>query len=649
MRLTTPLGANTLFPLVLHGREAISELFSFHIEAVWTSDSPLDFSSLLGENVTLEVDLASGTRYFNGIVQSLTQGGHDTERNVTHYFLEVVPEMWLMTRNIQSCIYQNQSVPDIIQAVWGKLGLKTTLRKTLTGTHNERDYCVQFQESDFQFVSRLMESEGIFYFFQHDNGKHTCILGDANTVFTSLPGASSTIKFDETQGAIREESKIHQWHKYQEIRAGKYTMDDWNFQTPSTNLTVNEATSISVAGNSKLEIYEYPGGHMTTGDGETIVKLRQQDEDTPVIMVRGQSLHGGFCPGYKFTLDTYFTDSGKEWVLTSVEHAARQPLFLGGREIPFEYNNAFTCLASATPYRPARVTPAPRVKGLQSAIVVGPSGEEIYTDQYSRIKVQFQWDRYGKKDETSSCWIRVATFWAGKQWGAIHIPRIGQEVMVDFVDGDVDRPLVVGSVYNQTTMPPYALPANMTQSGIRSRSSKGGGASNYNEICFEDKMGSELLTIHAEKDQLFEVEHDRNKTVGHDETTEVKHDRTETVDNDETITIKGKRTEEVTGNETITIDQGNRALTLNMGNDTTELKMGNQEIKVDLGKIDETAMQSITLTVGQSSIKIDQMGVTIQGMMIKITGQIQVDVEGLMTQIKGTAMLQEQGGIVMIN
>jgi type VI secretion system secreted protein VgrG len=274
-------------------------------------------------------------------------------------------------------------------------------------------------------------------------------------------------------------------------------------------------------------------------------------------------------------------------------------------------------------------------------MVVGPAGEEIYTDQYSRVKVQFHWDREGKNDEKSSCWIRVATFWAGKQWGAIHIPRIGQEVVVDFVDGDVDRPLIVGSVYNAATMPPYTLPANMTQSGIKSRSSKGGAAANYNELRFEDKKGSELVTLHAEKDQSIEVENDETHWVG--------HDRTKNIDHDETTTIKGKRTETVTGNETITVQQGDRSLTVSMGNDATELKMGNQTIDVDMGKIAETAMQSITLTVGQSSIKIDQMGVTIQGMMIKIQGQIQVDVEGLMTQIKGTAMLQEQGGIVMIN
>jgi type VI secretion system secreted protein VgrG len=640
MKLTTPLGPNKLFPVEMHGQEAISELFRYRIEAAWMDESPLDFTALLGFNVTLEIDLPAGKRYVNGIVQSITQGVHDPERFVTHYFLEVVPEMWLLTRNEQSRIFQQKTVPDIITEVWNKLGLTSTLKKTLIGTHSARDYCVQFQESDFNFVSRLMESEGIFYFFQHENGKHTCVMADANTAFQPLPG-TSTVQFDETQGGIREVSKIHEWRKIQEIRSGKYSLEDWNFETPSTDLLESQTTTVKVQGNDKLELYEYPGLYMQKGDGETISKLRMQHEEAPGAIVRGLSLHGGFCPAYKFTLDKYYSDSGKEWVLTSVEHAARQPLVLAPGEVPFEYSNGFTCIASSTTFRPPRVSPAPRVKGLQSAIVVGPAGEEIYTDQYGRVKVQFHWDREGTKDEKSSCWIRVATFWAGKQWGAVHIPRIGQEVVVDFVDGDVDRPLIVGSVYNANTMPPYTLPANMTQSGVKSRSSKGGAAANYNELRFEDKKGSELVTLHAEKDQSIEVEHDETHWVG--------HDRTKNIDHDETTTIKGKRTETVTGNETITVDQGNRSLTLNMGNDSTELKMGNQSIKVDLGKIDEEAMQSITLKVGQSSIKIDQMGVTIQGMMIKIQGQIQVDVEGLMTQIKGTAMLQEQGGIVMIN
>jgi len=273
-------------------------------------------------------------------------------------------------------------------------------------------------------------------------------------------------------------------------------------------------------------------------------------------------------------------------------------------------------------------------------VVVGPAGEEIFTDKYSRVKVQFHWDREGKNDGNSSCWIRVATPWAGKQWGMIHIPRIGQEVLVDFVDGSVDHPIVVGSVYNADQMPPYKLPDNKTQSGLKSRSTLQGGASNFNEIRLEDKKGSEQLFIHAEKNQDIEVEndethwvgHDRKKTIDRDETTHVKHDRTETVNHNETITI--------TNNRDVTITQGNESLTIKMGNSTT---------KVSMGKSEEEAMQSIELKVGQSSVKLDQTGVTIKGMMINIEGQVQVSVKGVMTQINADAVLTLKGGITMIN
>jgi type VI secretion system secreted protein VgrG len=266
-------------------------------------------------------------------------------------------------------------------------------------------------------------------------------------------------------------------------------------------------------------------------------------------------------------------------------------------------------------------------------VVVGKQGEEIWVDKYGRVRVQFFWDRRGKKDENSSCWIRVSQIWAGKNWGWMTIPRIGQEVVVDFLEGDPDRPLIIGRVNNADQMPPYALPDKQTQSGIKSRSSKNGGAANFNEIRFEDLKGSEMVTIHAEKDM---------------ETT-VEHDDTQTVQNDRVITVSGKHTETITKDTAITIDQGNHSLTLNQGNKSKQLKMGNDATKIDLGKSETEAMQSIELKVGQSSIKLDQMGVTIKGMTIKIEGQIQVEVKGLMTQVNGDAMLTLKGGITMIN
>jgi type VI secretion system secreted protein VgrG len=308
-------------------------------------------------------------------------------------------------------------------------------------------------------------------------------------------------------------------------------------------------------------------------------------------------------------------------------------------------------------------------------VVVGQQGDEIFTDKYGRVKVQFPWDREGKKDANSSCWVRVGSVWAGKQWGGIHIPRVGQEVLVAFQEGDPDQPIIMGGVYNAEQMPPYALPDNKTQSGIKTRSTLKGGTDNFNELRFEDKKDSEEIYFHAEKDFNRVVENNDTLKVGSDkakdgsQTIEVWKDRTETVKTgNELVTIsKGNRTVNVdkgndehhvkTGNRTVDVDQGNdshnikqgnRAVVISMGNDSLAIKMGNQTTKLDMGASNTEAMQSITLKVGQNSITIDQMGVTIKGMMVTVEGQVQTQVKGLMTQVQGSAMTQISGGITMI-
>ena len=341
--------------------------------------------------------------------------------------------------------------------------------------------------------------------------------------------------------------------------------------------------------------------------------------------------------GYKFDVkEHYRREVNQTYLLTSLKQSMDTSSYDAGAEGRSDYSNQFEAIPFSVTYRPLLKTPRPVIQGLQTAVVVGPSGEEIYVDKYGRVKVQFFWDRVGKKDENSSCWVRVSQYWAGKGWGSIHIPRIGQEVIVEFLEGDPDHPIITGRVYNADQTVPYALPDNMTQSGVKSRSSKNGSTDNYNEIRFEDLKGSELILAHAEKDLTTEVENDEKRTVGHDRTTTIKNNETKTVtEGDETITIEmGKQTITIQGNQTLTIKQGNQSTTLNMGNQST---------KVDLGKIETEAMQSIELKVGQSSIKIDQMGVTIKGMMIKIEGQIQVQVKGMMTQVNGDAMLDAQG------
>jgi type VI secretion system secreted protein VgrG len=469
-----------------------------------------------------------------------------------------------------------------------------------------------------------------------------------------------------------EEGRVFAWSKGQEIRSGKFTAWDHKFEMPNKHLeadktimdTVTVGTvshKLKVANNDSLELYEYPGGYASRFDGinksggeqpdklqkvfednTRTVGIRMQAEALSSLLIRGRGVHAGFTAGHTFDLTKHYSDDGA-FVITSVQHDAEQPVSAADAEEEFKYTNGFTCIPSALPYRPPRVTPVPSVRGVQTATVVGPSGEEIFPDKYGRVKVQFHWDRAGQDDVNSSCWVRVATFWAGKQWGAVHIPRIGQEVIVDFLEGDVNQPIVVGSVYNADLMPPWTLPDDKTISGVKSRSSPQGGADNFNMLSFEDKKGSELVSVQAEKDLTTLVKNDESREVRHDRVTKIKNDETQTV-------AEGNETIEVTkGNQSTTLGQGNQSTEIKMGNQSLAIKMGNQTNKLDLGKIETEAMQSIELKVGQSSIKIDQMGVTIKGMMIKVEAQIQCEVKATMTQVSGDAMLMEKGGIVMIN
>ncbi len=657
LSVTTPLGADKLLLIGLTGREAISELYCYQLELLAENGTDVQFDKLLGQKVTAKIGReGKEVRCFSGIVSRIAQGARD--QTFTQYRFEVVPQFWLLTRGRQSRIFQSKTVPEILKKVL--TGLDVTYE--IQGDFHPRNYCVQYQESDFAFASRLMEEEGIYYFFKHTASNHTMVLAD--TPHSHPDCEPSKTIYEEIGGGNRPEDRVYAWLKNQELRSGKYTLWDHTFGLPGKHLDATKTTQETVqagtvshklktAGNDKLELYDYPGGYAGRIDGGTpanvfsdnkrTVDIRMQAEAAETLDIEGESSCGQFTAGYRFALERHFNANG-QYVLTSVEHEARLTgdYRSDNAQHGFEYQNSFHSIPFALPFRPARLTPLPRVYGTQSAVVAGPSGEEIPTDKYGRIKVQFPWDREGQNDGASSCWLRVATPWAGKQWGIIHIPRMGQEVIVDFIDGDINQPIVVGSVYNAEQMPPYALPGNKTQSGIRSRSSLDGSPANCNEIRFEDKMGSEQILVHAEKNRDIEVEHDETHWVGHDQTIKI--------DNNQTLTVKQNRTTELTqGNDSLTIKMGNASTEISMGNSSMRIKMGNSATKLDLGKSETEAMQSIELKVGQSSIKLDQMGVTIKGMMISIEGQIQTDVKGLMTNVNASAMLTCKGAITMIN
>jgi type VI secretion system secreted protein VgrG len=417
-------------------------------------------------------------------------------------------------------------------------------------------------ETDFNFVSRLMEEEGIYYYFRHEKTRDTLVLCDSASAHSAAPGYETIQYYPPSDSVVRDDDHVDEWQLSHSMQTGKLAHTDFDFVKPRTSLLAQSAAPGSYP-KSDAELFEYPGGYLAVGDGSRYAQRRLESIQHQHERVCGSGNVRGLAVGALFTLEGFpREDQNRQYLVVSAVHRFAGADYESG--VSREASDArvnFEAIPSQQPYRSPLITPRSRVAGPQTAIVVGKAGEEIWTDQYGRVTVQFHWDRYGKRDENSSCWLRVSQAWAGKNWGAMHIPRIGQEVIVSFLEGDPDRPIITGRVYNAAEMPPYDLPANQTQSGIKSRSSKGGSPANCNEIRFEDKMGAELLTLHAEKDQEISVEHDeahsvghdRTKSVGHDETTTVSNNRTEKVGNNEQISIGVNRTETVGSNESITI------------------------------------------------------------------------------------------------
>ena len=707
--LTTPLSADAFLMTGFEGKEELSRPFSFVLDLV-SENTAVAAADLVGQAVGWSVNPPSDQpRYFHGYVKKLVIGA-ETSRAYRNYRIEVVPWLWFLTRSANCQIFQNKTVPDIIAAVFGQFGF-SAYKTNLQGTYSTRDYCVQYRETAFNFVSRLMEEYGIYYTFTFASGSHTLVLADAPSAYAACAQATVEYRPDTDMAGV-----IDEWDRSFEFRSGKATHTDYNFTTPSTKLLRSSPTAISLPGLSSYELFDYPGRYAVGPDGDMLAKVRIEEVEAEYDTSTGASSCVSFVPGGTFTLDRHPTDNGS-YVLLAVKHVGREEWVAGGGIGSADYRNSFNCAPAKTPFRPARTTPRPLVHGLQPAVVVGPSGEEIYTDQYGRIKVQFFWDRVGKLNENSSCWMRVAELWAGQNWGMIFTPRIGQEVIVEFLEGDPDQPLVTGRVYNANQMPPYALTANMTQSGLRTRSTKGGGSDDFNELTFEDKKDNEQVYFHAQKDFVRVVEHDDTLTVGNDQSITITNnrtlevskgyekitidkgdrDRTVSQGNDSltvskgnrTVTVSkgdysvtvstGKRTVVVNSDNALTVQQGNRSVTVSQGNDGLTVSQGNMTVDVTAGSATVTAGQSITLKVGSNSIVINTNGITIQASKLSITvggstmafdsssiamqstkvsaegttltlaGDSQAKLSGAMVQIAGSATTAITGGIVKIN
>lgn len=532
LTVDTPAGPDAFLLRSLTGEDRISGLFTYHLELI-SQDPEIDMDALVGEPITAFIS-ANGEKYaINGICARLVQAG--TGLRFTTYYAELRPWLWVLTQVNDSKIFQEMSVPDIIEEVFGENGYSDYELK-LNGSYDPREYCVQYQESSFNFVSRLMEDEGMFYYFTHEDGVHTLVISDDVTNCEERPGAQNPYRVKNQDSSSSGEQIITHFAFQQQVLVGGYAMQDYEFKTPSTDLSVNAQGE-----RAELEVFEYPGGYYQKGGGEGRVKVRIEAQEQPIKLIKGKSGVEAFISGTKFTVDEHtraeFNDDYiLQWVSTRVNKQ--------------RYQNTFEAFPATVPYRPQVVTRKPRVEGLQTAVVCGPDGEEIYTDEYGRIKVHFHWDRHGTSDDQASIWIRVAQSWAGKGWGAWFLPRIGQEVVVSFLEGDPDRPLVTGSVYNAEMTVPYALPDHKTKSTTKSESSMDG-AGKYNEIRFEDKLDEEEIWIHAEKDQNVVINNDHTRFVGNDETKIIHNNRTTTIEEgDETLTVlKGMRIIEVTEND----------------------------------------------------------------------------------------------------
>jgi len=626
----TPLGKDTLLLHNFVAAEGISKLF--HVTAELLSENhSISFKDIVGKQVTLQVQHAGDDkRHWNGFVSRFSCTGGDNR--FSYYQAEIVPWLWFLTRTADCQIFQQKTIPEIIKKVFQDHGFQDFQDRTQSA-YPQREYVVQYRETAFNFVSRLMEEYGIFYFFEHDKNTHKLILADKPQVHKNCP-VQHKVRFNYTPGStLLKEDIVQSWGAEQELRPGKYALTDYNFQTPNTSLMTNVQTVAELGGNTKYEIYDYPGIHTKKSEGDAVTKLRMEEEEAAHHLISGSGNCRSFAPGYKFNLDEHSRgDQNGDYLLTEVTHSASVgDSYSGpGGDSQETYINHFTCMPFAVPYRPQRLTPKPIVQGPQTAVVVGPAGEEIYPDKYGRVKVQFHWDRLGKKDENSSCWIRVSQPWGGKNWGAINIPRIGQEVIVEFLEGDPDRPIITGRVYNDDQMPPYTLPDHMTRTTFMSRSTKSGGSANYNELRFEDKKGSEQIFLNAEKDMDHRVEKDSREFIGNDRHLIVKNDQKEKVEGEQHIQIVKDRNEKVGGDASLDItgnqnDKVGQNMSLQVGQNLQEKSGQNYaheagmeiHLKAGMNVVIEAGMQ-LTIRASGGFINIGPAGVAISGTLVLI-------------------------------
>ena len=649
MAIGTPLGEDALLLISFSGTEQLGRLFEYKLELA-SEDYQIKPENIVGQNVSIRLNLGdSGIRYFNGFVNHFTQ--LTASGRLARYRATIVPWFWFLTRVADCRIFQEKTVPDIIEKIFRDRGF-TDFENGLSGKYRTWEYCVQYRETDFNFISRLMEQEGIYYFFKHENGKHSLVLADSASAHETYPEFEQLEYHPADKGTTAEEC-ISDWIVETHLQPCSFALNDFDFKNPKGDLLARTKVNRGHTA-ADFEIYDYPGKYTETSHGEEYTKKRIEELQAQYEVATASSDSRGICAGFTFSLtDHPRDDQNDEYLITSVKHNIEGGEFFSVSDGDGEcfYTCSFTSIKSSQPFRTQRTTPKPMVSGPQTAIVVGPSDEEIYTDKYGRVKVKFHWDRYSKADENSSCWIRVAQVWAGKNWGAIYTPRIGQEIIVEFLEGDPDKPIITGRVYNDQAKPPYDLPGNKTMSTLKSNSSKGG--EGFNEIRFEDKKGEEQIYIHGEKnldirvknDRFETIEHDRHLVVENEKFEQVKSHRNEFVEQNHLEEIGGDRNLKVKGKEAKEVG---KSLSLTVKGDVIEVFKGKhseqttKDYYLKAQNIVIEATQNITLSVGGSHISIETTGIEIQA-----GGQVKV--QGKQVSVNGDMMTEVKGGMVKIN
>jgi len=614
LQLETPLGPDVLLLEGLSGEEGVSTTYAFTLDLLTTAT--IDPAELLRKPVAVTMVLPDGTeRYLHGIVRRFTQGER-SEDGFIACRAEVVPWLWFLSLSRDCRVFQKMNVVQIAEQIFRELGYKD-YRNGCLKEPPAREYCVQYRESHLDFISRLLEDEGIFYFFEHAEDKHVLVLADSNNAVVYGKGAKGARWVPGVGGTWPDDDVVRGFEREHGVSPGKVTLTDYDYVQPSLGLLR------TVAGDQPEEVYDYPGGYTSPDEGERYARLQLEQREALLSVVRGTSNCRGFQSGCRFDLkDHYRADANTSYHLLQVRHRAR----VGGYRASYgqessDYENSFVAIAHKVPYRPPAVTPRPVVQGSQTAVVVGPKGEEIHTDKHGRVKVQFHWDRLGKKDENSSCWVRVSVAWAGKGYGALTIPRIGQEVIVDFLEGNPDAPIITGRVYNAEQAPPYDPGKGGVVSGMRSNTHKGKG---FNEMSMNDTAGKEKITIHAQ--------YDMDTTVEHDDTQKV------VAGNRKIDVVAGTHTETIKGDTTITVTAGKQTNTVNK-----EIAITSQTASIHV-----KAATEILLEVGSSKLLMKADGtIELKGVALAIDGSSQVNVHGGQVLSKADSSHNTEGSIVV--